>query len=96
MRVQSVYEVNTNYQQNPHVSQNDGYASTGKGSTLTSFNDCLREQIQKMSTPAKSRKTERQADSAQGRRYLLRGLSISPELIITARAYQSRSELIVS
>ena len=54
MRVHSTFEVNTNYQQNPFITQHAGSTSTTKTAPGISFDECLRSHFQQVSAPAPS------------------------------------------
>ena len=93
MRIQSVTEVNTNYQSNPYYFHGAGSATTGKSASRNSFEECLRSQIQDSRTTALSRNAEWYAGSLLMGYYMLPGVTFRPELKLRARAYESPSDL---
>ena len=59
MRVDSVFAINTHQQHNPHTTQHTT-ASTGKSASGTIFEEYLRANMQKISTPAVTHQMENQ------------------------------------
>ena len=72
MRIQSTFEVNTSYQENPFISQNYPIASHGGKSANRSFSEFFLAQIQPNENPVSTRMTKTQpADISAGLQTML-------------------------
>ena len=80
MRIQPIYEVNTNRQQNPFYIKNAGSPMAGKSTSQISFEDYLRAQLPDLRVPAMTRKAESPTSKTRKKRQMRRGETAeSPE-----------------
>jgi len=93
MRVQAITAVNTQQQPNPFFMQSASNATAGKISSLISFEECLKSQIQNNRAPAMTQKAEVLAVSSLSGYLVPQSLLQKPELKPKARAYASLSDL---
>ena len=93
MRIKSVTEISTNQQPNSNLLFNAGITETGKSSSLTSFEECLKSQIQDVGASAMTRKAEMLAVSSIWGYYMPHMVSLRPELKHRASDVESQSDL---
>jgi len=92
MRVQSITEVNTQQQPNPFFVQSASSATAGKITSLVSFEECLKSQIQNNRAPAMTKNAETLAVSSLSGYVMPHRLLHRPDLKPKARAYAPLSD----